>query len=485
MWIRLDGRDALYLQVYRALRRSILDGELEGGSRLPATRALARDLGVSRNVVLQAYDQLYAEGYVSGHVGVGTFVTSELPDAQLQVPARQAPADSTEPSWFLSEFGKRVRRVRKGASEGGIPSPGPSLWADFRYGDVAPDPRGLKVWRRLLARCAETMPLGYSSAAGRPRLRQALSDYVRRSRGISCRPEQILVVGGSQQAIDLTTRLLLEPGQRVLVEEPHYQGARQIFLSHGARLVGAPVDADGIDPGRLPPEAADARLAYITPSHQFPTGAILPLARRVELLDWAHETGAYILEDDYDSEYRYEGRPVEAVFGLDRRGWTIYAGTLSKVLFPSIRLGFMVLPEPLVEPFVAAKWLADRQCPTLEQEALAELITGGHFERHLRRSRALNGERRAVLLEAIDQYLGDKVEVAGTNAGVHLVLWFRDLPVRGVPALIERAAAKGVGLYPVDPYFLEAPSRGGLLLGYASLSPDQIRRGIAVLSSSI
>lgn len=485
MWIHLDGRDALYLQVFRALRRAILAGELSSGSRLPATRSLARDLGVSRNVVLEAYDQLVAEGYVSGHVGIGTFVASELPEAQLQVPPGVSPPRVDDSSWFLSEYGKRAGGLRSGTTEEALSSPGRSLWADFRYGEVTPDSRGLKVWRRLVARCSESMPFGYSSAAGRPGLRQALCDYVRRSRGISCLPEQVLVVGGSQQAIDLTTRMLLDPGDRVLIEDPHYQGARQIFLAHGARLVGAKVDHDGIDPVSFSAEATQTKLAYVTPSHQFPTGAILPLARRLTLLDWAQKNDVYILEDDYDSEYRYEGRPVEAVFGLDGRGRTIYAGTLSKVLFPAIRLGFMVLPEPLVAPFTAGKWLADRQCPTLEQEALALLISEGHFERLLRRSRTLNGQRRHALLTAVEEHLGDRVEVGGTNAGVHLVLWLRDLSAAEIPSLIERAAERGLGFYAVTPYFLTPPLRGGLLVGYGSLSLDQIRLGIAALAELI
>ncbi len=482
MLIRLDGKDALYLQVYRALRQAILDTDLGPGSRLPPTRLLSRDLGVSRNVVLQAYDQLYAEGYVEGKVGAGTFVASELPEELLQAirtSHQDGPRETVERR--LSAWGQRA--LRSGAPTRTPPYPEPPLRWDFQYGEVAPDEQCLKLWRRLLARRAENLHLNYSPAEGWPELRVHLSEYVRRSRGALCSPEQVLVVNGSQQALDLSARLLIEPGDPVVIEEPHYQGARQSFLSAGARLVAAPVDDEGLNLSAVDTEGA--RLAYITPSHQFPTGAVMSLARRLEMLDWAESHDAYLLEDDYDSEYRYGSRPVESVQGLDRRGRTIYIGTLSKVLFPSLRLGFMVLPEDLLPPFVAGKWLLDRQSPTLEQAVLADFISEGHFERHLRRMRTLNAERRRVLLEALEEHLGDAVEIQGTNAGVHLLVWFRHLRAVEMDDLIRRAAARGVGIYSVDRYFLSPPERGGLVLGYSSMSPPEIRRGVAELAKAI
>lgn len=482
MLIRLDGKDALYLQVYRALRQAILDTDLGPGSRLPPTRLLSRDLGVSRNVVLQAYDQLYAEGYVEGKVGAGTFVASELPEELLQATrtSRQdAPREAIDRR--LSAWGQRA--LRSGAPTRTPPCPEPPLRWDFQYGEVAPDEQCLKLWRRLLARQAEKLHLNYSPAEGWPELRVHLSEYVRRSRGALCSPEQVLVVNGSQQALDLAARLLIEPGDPVVIEEPHYQGARQIFLSAGANLVPAPVDDEGLDLSAVDTEGA--RLAYVTPSHQFPTGAVMSLARRLELLDWAESHDAYLLEDDYDSEYRYGSRPVESVQGLDRRGRTIYIGTLSKVLFPSLRLGFIILPEDLVAPFVAGKWLLDRQTPTLEQAVLAEFIAEGHFERHLRRMRTLNAERRRVLLEALEEHLGDAIEIQGTNAGVHLLVWFRHLRAADMDELTRQAAAHSVGIYSVDRYFLAPPERAGIVLGYSSLSPPEIRRGVAELAKVV
>lgn len=477
MWLSLDGQDALYQQVYRALRRSILEGRLTPGSRLPATRALARDLGVSRNVVLLAYDHLYSEGYVEGRVGAGTFVAKELPEVSFEAPGSQATPPPRLPP-RLAGFGQRATALNPAARRRGTPPPGVELRFDFKYGEVVPDGKILSLWRRLLGRSAEEIDLNYASAAGWPRLRRALAEYVRRNRGISCTGDQIVVVNGSQQALALASHLFLEAGDRVLLEEPHYQGARQVFLAAGAELVPGPVDGDGLNLAAAPVEAASARLAYVTPSHQFPTGAVLPLARRLELLEWAERVDGYIIEDDYDSEYRYEGRPVEAVYGLDRRGRTVYVGTLSKVLFPALRLGFLVLPEPLVEPFVAAKWLADRQTATLEQEVLAEFIEEGHFERHLRRMRTLNAARRRALMGALEGHLGDRVEVTGTNAGVHLLVWLRDLPPERLEDFIHAAAHRGVGLYSIAPYFLEPPKRAGLLMGYASLEPEEIEAGV-------
>ena len=480
MWLGLDGKDALYLQVYRALRQAILEGRLPPGDRLPATRALARELGLSRNVVLLAYDQLYAEGYVEGRVGAGTFVAPELPETLLEAPRPPSHA-STPAAPRFSEFGKRALALDPAARRRGTPPPEAHLVYDFQYGELAPDGRILNQWRRLLGRLAVDLDLNYAPAAGRPRLRKELAEYVRRNRGITCEPDQVVVVNGSQQALTLATRLLLDPGDRVLIEDPHYQGARQIFLAAGAELVRGPVDSEGLCLEDAPVEAETARLAYVTPSHQFPSGAVLPLARRLELLEWADRADAYIVEDDYDSEYRYEGRPVEAVYGLDQRGRTLYVGTLSKVLFPALRLGFMVLPEPLVQPFTAAKWLADRQSPSLEQEVLAQLIADGHFESHLRRMRSQNSRRRQALLEALDRDLGSGVEITGTNAGVHLLVWLNDLAPERTDELVVRAAEEGIGLYSIAPYFLEAPPRAGLLMGYASLEPDEIQQGVARL----
>lgn len=474
MLIPMDGAGPLYLQLYRSLRYAILHGELTPGSKLPASRAVAHDMRVSRNVVLLAYDQLRAEGYVEGRAGAGTFVTSPLPDAMLHTPATApaaAPAATSPPR--LSEYARRA--VSHYSKKSSMPAERRARY-DFRFGDVALDRSGMNDWKRLLNRHADRLFLNNREVEGYPPLRDIIAGYIYRSRGISCDPRQIIVVNGTQQALDLIARVFLDPRDRVVIEEPHYAGAREVFLAAGAELVVCPVDHDGLEVERLP--VSGARLVYVTPSHQFPTGAVMPLTRRLALLDWAGRFDAYVIEDDYDSEYRYEGRPVEAVQALDRSGRTIYIGTFSKILFPALRLGFLVVPEQLIEPFVAAKYLADRHTAMLNQAVLADFIGEGHFERHLRRMRAQNETRRSALLGALADFLGDKVTVTGTNAGVHLAVWLQAVGPAAVDCLIQQARARDVGIYSINPSFYQPPARAGLLLGYASLSVDDIREGI-------
>ncbi len=488
MLVTLDGSGPLYQQLYAALRSAILEGRLKPGARLPSTRTLARDAGVSRNTALLAYDQLLAEGYAVGKRGSGTYVAAELPESQLAA-RRTASADprAGAASPRLSEYGRRLVdgpdfRLERPAVDR------KRVYFDFRYGEPAVGEFPQDTWRRLLlrrTRSASQRSLAYGPPAGCPALREAIADYLRRARAVKCTADQVIVVSGSQQALDLCARVLLDAGDRVLLEDPTYQGARNVFLAAGASLVTLPVDGDGLDVSQLARAARQVRLAYVTPSHQFPAGAILALPRRLALLAWAQQTGAYLLEDDYDSEFRYDGRPVESMQGLDTAGRVIYIGTVSKVLFPALRIGYLVLPDALVEPFTTAKWLTDRGSATLEQEALADFISGGHFERHLRRSRTRNAERRAVLLDALQTHLGDRAAVMGANAGIHLVLWFPAIPAAGEAALIQRAAAAGVGVYPIAPYFAAPPQPAGLLLGYAALDTAGIREGIARLATVV
>jgi GntR family transcriptional regulator/MocR family aminotransferase len=487
MFVKIDAAGTLYQQVYQALRGEILSGQLAPGSRLPSTRGLARELGVSRNTVLLAYEQLLAEGYAVGQVGSGTYVAAALPEAPLspvRVP-RQAISTQACTMPHLSAYGRRM------LGEPLVPPPSMAAHRyavryDFRYGLPAVEEFPHAIWRRLLARCARAVSpeaLHYGPPEGHAPLRQAIADYLRRARAVVCTPEQIVVVNGSQQALDLVARVLLDPGDQVVIEEPQYQGARRVFLAAGAPLITVPVDTEGLQTVALPPPVAGARLVYVTPSHQFPTGAIMSLARRLALLAWAEQAGSYVIEDDYDSEYRYAGRPVEAVQGLDRSGRVIYVGTFSKVLFPALRLGYLVLPTALVAPFTAAKWLTDRHTSTFEQAVLTEFIGEGHFERHLRRLRTRHAARRVALLEALATYLGQRVEVSGANAGVHLLVWLHDVAPHQVGALLENAARAGVGLYPVAPYYLAPPPRAGLLLGYASMTTGEIRAGIRCLAA--
>ena len=349
---------------------------------------------------------------------------------------------------------------------------------DFRYGEPSLDEFPREIWRRLLAaraRRAAPDAFGYAAPAGYAPLRAALAEYLKRARGVVCEPEQIVITSGAQQGLDLAARVLLDPGDVAVVEEPHYPGVTIPFAAAGARLARVRVDGDGLRTDRLP---SRARVAYVTPCHQFPTGVIMPLERRLALLAWAARAGCWVIEDDYVSEFRYEGHPLEALQSLDRDGRVIYVGTFSKTLFPALRIAYLVLPRSLVHPFVAAKWATDRFSATLTQEALADFITTGQFERYLRRAGHRNAARRRALIGALRHHFGDGVEIAGENTGVHLVVWLNDIPPRDLPAVIARARQGGVGLYPVAPYHASPPPRAGLLIGYASLTEADIRAGI-------
>ena len=470
-----EGRP-VYRQLYQALRQAILSGDLAPGTKLPSTREQAAQLGISRNTVVLAYDQLLAEGYTQAVTGSGTFVASALPDARPQ--AGSAPTNSSSNGTpRFSTYGLRVKTWQPKETTEDLMLP-----YNFRYGRIAVESKMLDLWKRALASSVKSIPLGYGPPMGHLPLRHAIADYLKRNRGVVCRAEQILVTNGSQQALDLVARVLLERGDSVLIEEPHYQGARHVFLANGATLVPGALDSHGI---MLPHDTPEVKLIYITPSHQFPTGVVMPLSRRLELLSYAEQSNAYIIEDDYDAEYRYEGKPMPAVQGLDTSGRVIYVGTFSKVLFPALRLGFLVLPEPLLEVFEAAKWQADRHSSTLEQAALAKLMTDGHFERHLRRTRMQNAKRRMALMTALEVQLHDRVEVEGTNAGIHVLVWLKTVPIEQQAELVAQARAVGVGIYPISPYYLRPPRHLGLLMGYAALDEEAIRSGISRLARLI
>lgn len=478
--VSVEGEGPLNDRLYRALRRTILEGRAPAGARLPATRSLASDLGVSRKSVATAFTRLAEEGYVEARVGAGTFVSATLPDIALGIGAGRRHTRPLETPARFSSYTQRVLALSP------WPPPGvPATHAryDFNYGSPAIADFPHDTWCRLVSRRARAMSvrtLRYGQTLGFEPLRRAIADYLRRARGVAATPRHVVIVNGSQQALDLIARLLVDPGDRVVVEEPGYQGGRQAFAAAGADVIPVRVRTDGLDVSQLP-RGTPVKLAYLTPSHQFPLGGVLPLAKRLQLLQWAKETQAYVVEDDYDSEFRYEGRPIEAMQGLDRAGRVLYVGTLSKVLFPSLRLAYLVLPESLVRAMAALKLLADHHTPTFEQEVLADFITEGHFERHLRRMRTRNAARRKALLDALSEQLGTRVEIVGANSGVHVVVWLRGIDGSRVYELMSRAIARGLGIYPVTPYYMRPPRRAGLLFGYAGLTEREIRDGIAVL----
>jgi GntR family transcriptional regulator/MocR family aminotransferase len=467
----------LFRQVYLGFRQAILTGAFAGGEKLPSTRDVAEQLGISRTVVVLAYDQLLAEGFAVGRSGSGTYVSS---DVNVSRPARPLEGSAIMKT-RLSRFGSaaaaawtRVDFPERRRS---------SLRYDFAYGrsDLATFP--FEMWRRILLRCARKAPvseLDYGPAGGNLALREAICTHVRRSRAVVCEPSQVVVVNGSQQSLDLIARVLIEAGDRVVIEDPVYQGTREVLRAAGARLLPVTVDRDGLDPARLP---SQARIAFVTPSHQFPTGAILPLSRRLALLEWAKRRRALIVEDDYDGEFRYDSQPLESLQSLDREGRVLYIGTFSRTVFSALRIGYLIAPTNLVTAFTAAKWLCDRHTATLEQEALAEFISSGTYERYLRRVRRRNAARRKTLLDSIHEHLGDRVTVTGDGAGAHVVLWPRGR--RSETEIVSAAAARDVGIYGISRYFVARPKHVGLMLGYARMTEIEIREGIGRLGEVI
>ena len=479
---RLDGssRTALHAQLYDELREAVLGRRLAAGTRLPSSRDLAAELGVSRNTVMSAYARLRAEGYLEGRVGSGTYVSPSLPDGLLRVGD-----DGADSPW--TSCGRGLSR--RGVLLSGTP---PTL-SDYENRPRAFQP-GLpaleefpsRVWKNLhnkVWRSPARGLLGYGDPAGYRPLREAIAGHLGAARAVRCTWEQVIVVSGSQQALDLSARLLLDAGDEVWVENPGYPGAKAALTGAGARLVPVPVDGDGLDVSAGEKVSPNARLAYVTPSHQYPLGATMSLARRLALLDWARRSDAWILEDDYDSEYRYAGRPFEALQGLDVGGRVIYAGTFSKVLFPALRLGYLVVPQDLVDPFVAARELSDLHPPSVEQATLTGFIADGHFARHLRRMRALYAERQAVLVEAARDHLAGVLEVRPAEAGLHLVGWLAE--GSDDRAASRAAAARGVEAIPLSWYADEPLQYGGLMLGYAATPESEIRAGVHRLSAAL
>jgi GntR family transcriptional regulator/MocR family aminotransferase len=474
------GRLPMHRQLSQRLREAILAGQFPPGTRLPSTRTLATELGVSRTTALAAYEQLRDEGYLDGRVGAGTTVADLTgpPPAPPPSPTRVPGAPA------LSARGTAVAASRwrlRPATGSGRERP-----RAFPLGMPALDAFPRQLWTRVLTRRARRSLgdlLGYQDPAGYRPLREAIAAYLGLARGVRCRPDQVLVVSGAQAGIDLAARLLLDPGDPAWVEDPGYYGARGALTAAGARLVPVPVDADGLDLGAARRRRPDARLAYVTPSHQFPVGATMSLGRRLELLAWAESAGGYVLEDDYDSEYRYVGRPLPALQGLDQAGRVVYVGSFSKVLFPSLRVGYLVVPDGLVDAFTAAQRFGEVHVPALEQAALADFIADGHLGRHVRRMRALYAVRGRALIRAIRRQAPDALEVRSAHAGLHLVAWLP--PGADDRAAAERAAAAGVEAQALSDHALERPERGGLLLGYAAVPEPEIDRATVRLARAL
>ncbi len=469
-----DGAAPLHRQLYEQLRAAILAGQLGAATRLPSTRTLAGELSVSRTTALLAYEQLRDEGYLDGRVGAGTTV-APLP--------RQAPPPQDQPA-------ARPVLSTRGVAMAGAAWIGDERWQDhphaFQLGMPDIEQFPWRLWARALGqrvRAGLAALPGERDPAGYLPLRAAIAAHLGMARGVRCAPEQVVVVAGAQAGFDLASRLLLDPGDAVWFEDPGYLGARAALLGAGARPLPVPVDGGGLDVAtgqRLQPTA---RAVYVTPSHQFPLGVTMSVHRRLALLAWARRAGAFVLEDDYDSEFRYVGQPPPALQGLDDSGRVIYLGTFSKVLFPALRVGYLVVPPDLVGAFSAACRFTGAQVPLLEQAALADFMTTGDFGRHVRRMRALYAQRGAALVRAIRVQAGDLLEIRSVHAGLHLVGWLP--PGVDDRAAAERAAAAGIEAHPLSGFAMEPVRRGALLLGYAPIGEAEIADGARELAGAL
>lgn len=471
--ITIDKKDSkpLYQQVCESYRQAILDGNLGAGQRVPSTRVLADELGISRIPVLTAYSQLLAEGYFESRVGSGTIVSRSLPGRSALVRSRSRKRAKLNPdrrpvskaSLILSSTSTLYR---------------PRGWGAFALSQIAFDHFPFRIWNRLVThhcRSIRAASLDYGDPMGSEDLRNAIAVHLRTARGVRCEAEQIMIVSGTQEALDISVRVLLDPGDSIWIEEPCYRLTRALFGFCGCRGVPVPVDSEGLNVAAGMKRCRNARAALVTPSHHYPLGVTMSASRRVQLLDWAEKCGSWIIEDDYDSEYRYESMPITSLQGLDPNSRVIYMGTFSKVLFPSLRLGYLVVPADLVGHFAAARLASKISPPGFFQLVLADFIREGHFARHIRRMRSVYSERRDVLVNSINLELGSEANVVGEQAGLHL-----SVILKGISdvEIAEQASLENLWLLPLSPFYRDSPNQKGFVLGFGSTSTKEIPRAV-------
>jgi GntR family transcriptional regulator/MocR family aminotransferase len=474
--IALDSRvkTPLYRQVYDWFQQAIVEGRLRPGQRVPSTRLLASELKISRIPVLTAYEQLHAEGYLESFTGAGTCVASSIPQEGFAALPRKPSRAKGQGRPRLSQ---RLRGVMSQPAD-----PALEVIGAFRVSLPALDQFPSAAWASLVSRHARNPSreaMAYGDPMGYLPFREAIAEYLGAARAVRCDASQIMVVSGSQHGLQVTARALLDEGDSVWVEEPGYPGAHRALAMANAKLVPVPVDQEGLDVEAGIRRAPNARGAYITPSHQYPLGMTLSAARRMKLLNWAEKARAWIIEDDYDSEYRFSGHPLASVQGLGPGDRVIYVGTFSKVLFPALRVGYLVIPKPLVPGFRVARDAIDLFPSVLFQRALTDFIRQGHFARHIRRMRMLYMERRAMLIEALRATLGDRIEIVSADAGMHLVC---QLPSRLDDRFVSRRAAQaGISVIPLSTCHLGKSPRPGLILGYGGIGRNEINAGVTKL----
>ncbi|HXJ84187.1 MAG TPA: PLP-dependent aminotransferase family protein [Candidatus Methylomirabilis sp.] len=476
---QLDRTSAipLFRQVYLQIRSAIVSRALAPGLRLPSSRRLASRLEIARASVISAYEQLLAEGYIVGKARSGTFISSDLPaPIESRSAARGRPRLARLP--LVSARFQAFERVRVFPAE--------SDATPFNMGRTRLDARSIEAWRKLTSQVVRSLGaihLGYSDPQGLPQLRQTVCEYLRAARAVRCDPDQIIVTTGTQSAIDLAIRILLDREAEVWVEDPCYPVTYQALETAGVRIRHVPVDAHGMDVRAGMRIAPRARAAFVTASHQFPLGVALTMPRRLDLLAWAREVGAWIIEDDYASEFRYSGRPLASLQGLDDAERTIYVGTLNKALFPGLRLGYMVVPPSLLRAFRSARYLIDRQPSSLEQTVVAEFMRQGHFASHLRRTRLLYRNQRDALVAELARRAGDHVEVDVPDQGMHLIAYVRD--PRSDTTIEAAARQRGIAVRAIRPMYKKARPRSGLMLGFSGFSCEAIRAAATRLAKII
>ena len=469
-----NNKIPLHRRVYNSVRTAILSQQLRAKDRLPSTRDLAQDLGLSRNTIMAAFQQLIAEGYVDASIGSGTYVAQALGcrnnrSSQLRLSKKiNSSKEKISPEALLSYRGKLL--TAQAAEAFFEVQPLQPARTDF---SIFP----FKVWQRLQNkywRAAESALLDYSSAGGYAPLTLAIADYLRVSRSVNVLPEQVMITAGTQQSIDLCARLLADTGDTVWIENPCYWAARKVFYANGLKLTAITVDEEGLSP-LAAPLTSPPKLVYVTPSHQYPTGVVMSLARRRKLLEIAAQTGSWVLEDDYDAEFRYAGRPLASLQGLDTHERTIYMGTFSKVMYPGLRLAYMVVPVALIEPFRCGLYDLQRPGQLMTQAALAEFISAGYFANHLRKQRLLYGNRRKLLSNALKSVLGPFCVLSPNETGIHLVLYLPDT-VDDV-AIAQYCAQESLSVRALSSYYIAPPIKKGLVIGYAYMSTDSVALG--------
>jgi GntR family transcriptional regulator / MocR family aminotransferase len=465
--IDLQSETPILQQIYLNLRQAILLKSLAPGSRLPSTRQLADRLGVSRTSVLSAYDRLLGEGYIEGRTGSGTYVSSEASESII-TPALAIRQQRVGATRRLSKAGARYRKTALKLN--------PPEDIPFSAGCCSVDATTIEAWRRIGSRQLRTLDrvnLSYADPIGELSLRIEVAQYLRAARAVRCEPEQIIIVSGAQQAVDLCSRVLLDPGDPVWVEDPGYHGAQAALSGIGAKLIPVPVDESGLMVSAGIATEPNAKAAYITPSHQYPTGVVMSMRRRLDILVWARDRDAWIIEDDYDSEFRYVGRPLASLQGIDDGARVIYVGTLSKMLFPGARIGFAVVPRDLIDVFTGAKFVTDRQPATLLQAMVTDFIRQGFLNGHIRRMRQLYREARDVVVEAITRHMGDLVDVEVPEGGIQLAIHFKKA-ISDVE-VARQARLQGIAVKPISRLYLQVDPRQGLLLGYAGFDLHTLR----------